>query len=64
MEIFNNIDAETLYTLTSFLGIVVFGIILTVVKKITDKTASEKDDELVDKLIQTNKENLKKLKKK
>ena len=64
MEIFNNIDAETLYTLTSFLGIVVFGIILTIVKKITAKTASEKDDELVDKLIQTNKENLKKLKKK
>lgn len=64
MEIFNNIDAETLYTLTSFLGIVVFGIILTIVKKITDKTASEKDDIIVDKLIQTNKENLKKLKKK
>lgn len=64
MEIFNNIDAETLYTLTSFLGIVVLGIILTAIKKITTKTASEKDDEIVDKLIQTNKENLKKLKKK
>ena len=64
MEIFNNIDAETLYTLTSFLGIVVLGIILTITKKITDKTASEKDDVIVEKLIQTNKENLKKLKKK
>lgn len=64
MEIFNNIDAETLYTLTSFLGIVVLGIILTIAKKIADKTASEKDDVIIDRLIQTNKENLKKLKKK
>lgn len=64
METFNNIDAETLYTLTSFLGIIVLGIILTIAKKITNKTASEKDDAIIDRLIQTNKENLKKIKKK
>ena len=64
MEIFNNIDADVLYSLTSFLGIMVFGAILCIIKRIVVKTSTKKDDEFVEKLMQINKENLKKVKKK
>ena len=64
MENFFNIDAEMLYSLTSFLGIMIFGAILYIAKKIVAKTSTKKDDEFVEKLMQINKENLKKVKKK
>lgn len=64
MEILTNIDAETLYTGSSLLGILVVSSILFVAKKLAAKTETTKDDELVDKLRQINKENIKKLKKK
>ena len=64
MENFFNIDAEMLYSLTSFLGIMLFGAILYIAKKIVAKTSPKKDDQMVEKLMQINKENLKKVKKK
>ena len=64
MENFFNIDADVLYSLTSFLGIMIFGAILYIAKKIAAKTSTKKDDEFVEKLMQINKENLKKVKKK
>lgn len=64
MENLFNIDANVLYSLTSFLGIMLFGAILYIAKKIVAKTSTKKDDEIVEKLMQINKENLKKVKKK
>ena len=64
MENLFNIDADVLYSLTSFLGIMVFGAILCIIKRIVVKTSTKKDDEFVEKLMQINKENLKKVKKK
>ena len=64
MEILTNIDAETLYTGSSLLGILVVSCILFVAKRLAAKTETTKDDELVDKLRQINKENIKRLKKK
>lgn len=64
MEIFNNLDTETVYTITTLIGVFCISCILFVAKKFAEKTDTTKDDEFIEKLRQINKETLKKLKKK
>lgn len=57
-------DAETLYYISSVIGVCFISFVILILKKIANKTKNTVDDKIVEKLEILNKENNKKIKRK